>query len=160
MRPSVARSRSSGGRSCRTRPPSRTWQGRRDSDHQPRPEVELSLRYVARRQRARRHSSWVQRTLWGAAPLTSPGKRQTRYSYRPELCLKLNSSLICARSMVALWSAVNQELAELQDSVQDSRRRRRDVERIDRPERRQRDGRVAGSADAWAEAATLGSEDD
>src|SRR4051812_9379902 len=64
----------------------------------------------------------------GAAPLTSPGKRQTRFSSRPGSKLKLNSSLICARSMSALWSVVNQKCPEMQDSVQDSRRGRRHVE--------------------------------
>src|SRR3954462_13081182 len=94
----------------------------------------------------------------GAAPLTSPGKRQTRFSFQTRAKLKLYSSLICARSMVGLWSAVNQEVPEMQDSVHDSRCGRRDVERIHVPAHRQGDQPVACGAHPRTQPAALRAE--
>src|SRR3954453_21454150 len=98
-------------------------------------------------------------TLWGRRHLPPLVSARPDFSSRPESKLKLNSSLICARSMSALWSVVNRKCPEMQDSVQDSRCGRRHVERLDPPAQRKRDELVAGVADARAEAPPLRAED-
>src|SRR5688572_15248058 len=93
-----------------------------------------------------------------ATPLTSPGKRPT-YSARRSRCLNLDSSLTLRGSITALWSGVNRLPPELQDSVQDSRRRRTHVQGLDLPAPRQRDQLVAGVADAGTQPLALRAED-
>src|SRR3954453_2928073 len=99
-------------------------------------------------------------TLWGRRHLPPLVSARPDFSSRPESKLKLNSSLICARSMSALWSVVNQKCPEMQDSVQDGRCGRRDVERVDLPAERQRDELVAGLANTRAQAAAFRTEHD